>query len=115
VNGEDKYKRGEIFDSQRSRFGSDRKWQPCKNPFLTNCKFRETVFCNHNHHYNISRSDILAYVPIERDEGPTWVPPPKPPPPPPMIKKPKVVVKIPEKPIPEVKVVEPPKPKKAPV
>lgn len=83
---------------------------------MTNCKFRETIFCNHNHHYNISRHDILAYVPWERDEGPSWVPPPPPPKkpdPPPIIKrpvpvaeKPKVVIeeKKPEKKKPEPKV-----------
>ena len=67
---------------------------------MTNCKFRETIFCNHNHHYNISRYDILAYVPCERDEGPTWVPPPPPPKkpdPPPVIKK-KVPVREPDPP-----------------
>ena len=78
---------------------------------MTNCKFRETIFCNHNHHYNISRYDVLAYAPIERDEGPTWIPPPPKPRPPPVIKKP-----VPVKPKVEVKPppvkLEPPKPKK---
>jgi len=104
VNGVDKYKRGEIFHSKRSQDASDRSWRPCKNPFLTNCKFRETIFCNHNHYYNISRNDIIAYHPIERDEGPTWIPPPpQKPAPPPKIRMPpppkQVVVKVPEKPI----------------
>ena len=62
---------------------------------MTNCKFRETIFCNHNHHYNISRHDIIAYVPIERDEGPTWVPPQEQPrsTSPPVIKRPKIPVR----------------------
>lgn len=77
---------------------------PRKNPFLTNCKFRETIFANHNHHYNISRHDILAYVPVERDEGPTWVPPPPPP-----KKPPPVIVKIPVKARVDVKEKEPEK------
>ena len=67
---EDKYKRGEMFHSHRSSEATDRTWKPCKNPFLTHCKFRETIYANHNHHYNIARQDILAFYPIERDENP---------------------------------------------
>lgn len=70
---------------------------------MTNCKFRETIFCNHNHHYNISRHDIISYNPYERDEGPTWVPPPPPP------KRPATPKKI-IRPVPKKVIVDEPKP-----
>lgn len=94
---ENKYKRGWMFHSNRSSVCSDRSWKPCKNPFLTHCKFRETIIANHNHHYNIARKDILAYYPVERDEQPVEIP--KPPPPPKKIEmpKPKQPVLVPDK------------------
>lgn len=91
-----------MFHSNRSSVCSDRSFRPCKNPFLTHCKFRETIIANHNHHYNIARHDILAYHPIERDEQPVDLPPPP--------KKPKPIPPPIVKPVPVPKVVAPPKP-----
>jgi len=30
------------------------------DPFATDCTFRDMIFHNHNHHYNISRMDSVA-------------------------------------------------------
>ena len=38
--------------------------------FATNCKFRSTVFHNHNHFYNIARYDCTCADPLEKDPEP---------------------------------------------
>lgn len=52
--------------------GEDNEASPYKyrNPFATRCNFRETVFMNHNHMFNIARHDCICVEPIRKyDNG----------------------------------------------